>query len=164
MPPRPVHQRETLRIAGDVARLAVVADTHSAPHPAVAGHLAALGPDAILHGGDVAYRPNGGRYCLDGLVAPDRTPWPGLAELKSVVAPVALHVDAATWTVTVTNKHDVRDLDHLRFGWVVEDDGAAIVGGDLDGRVSDGVADGLGLDLGGLGCDGLGHWDTCLIS
>jgi len=90
------------------------------------------GEPFVLHGGDVAYRPNGGRYCLDGLVAPDRTPWPGLAELKSVVAPVALHVDAATWTVTVTNKHDVRDLDHLRFGWVVEDDGAAIVGGDLD--------------------------------
>jgi putative phosphoesterase len=34
-------------------RLAVVADTHSQPHPAIAGHLAALRPDAILHGGDV---------------------------------------------------------------------------------------------------------------
>ena len=42
-----------------------------------------------------------------------------------MVAPVAVDVDAAASTVTVTNKHDVRDLDHLRFGWVVEDDGAA---------------------------------------
>jgi uncharacterized protein len=34
-------------------RLAVVADTHSQPHPATARHLAGLRPDAILHGGDV---------------------------------------------------------------------------------------------------------------
>jgi uncharacterized protein len=34
-------------------RLAVVADTHSAPHPAMAKHLGLLSPDAILHAGDV---------------------------------------------------------------------------------------------------------------
>ena len=39
--------------AGAGLRLAVVADTHSAPHPAVLGHLKALKPDAILHAGDI---------------------------------------------------------------------------------------------------------------
>jgi putative phosphoesterase len=34
-------------------RLAVVADTHSAPHSAATSHLAALKPDAILHAGDI---------------------------------------------------------------------------------------------------------------
>lgn len=34
-------------------RLAVVADTHSQPHPASAKQLAALAPDAILHAGDI---------------------------------------------------------------------------------------------------------------
>jgi putative phosphoesterase len=34
-------------------RLAVVADTHSAPHPATAEHLRRLSPDAILHAGDI---------------------------------------------------------------------------------------------------------------
>src|SRR5438270_9167106 len=34
-------------------RLAVVADTHSKPHPRAAEHLAARAPDAILHAGDV---------------------------------------------------------------------------------------------------------------
>jgi len=34
-------------------RLAAVADTHSRPHPATAGHLTALHPDAILHAGDI---------------------------------------------------------------------------------------------------------------
>jgi beta-galactosidase len=83
-----------------------------------------------MHGGDVDHRPNGGRYCLDGLVAPDRTPWPGLGELKTVIAPVAIEVDALG--VRVLNKHDVRDLDHLRFGWVVEDDGCVVLSGDFD--------------------------------
>ena len=35
------------------ARLAVVADTHSRPHPDAAKHLAALAPAAILHAGDI---------------------------------------------------------------------------------------------------------------
>jgi uncharacterized protein len=34
-------------------RLAIVADTHSHPHPNAAKHLAALEPDAILHAGDI---------------------------------------------------------------------------------------------------------------
>jgi putative phosphoesterase len=33
--------------------LAVVADTHSAPHPATTKHLRSLSPDAILHAGDI---------------------------------------------------------------------------------------------------------------
>lgn len=34
-------------------RIAVVADTHSRPHPAAAGWLRALAPDAVLHAGDI---------------------------------------------------------------------------------------------------------------
>jgi putative phosphoesterase len=34
-------------------RLAVVADTHSAPHPGATKHLRALSPDGILHAGDI---------------------------------------------------------------------------------------------------------------
>lgn len=45
---------ETLRLKADgTLRLAVVADTHSAPHPDCERHLAALRPDAILHAGDI---------------------------------------------------------------------------------------------------------------
>ena len=34
-------------------RLAVVADTHSAPHPRTMDRLAEIAPDAILHAGDI---------------------------------------------------------------------------------------------------------------
>ena len=39
--------------AGGSARYAVVADTHSQPHPAAARLIAAQAPDAILHAGDI---------------------------------------------------------------------------------------------------------------
>jgi putative phosphoesterase len=45
-------------------RLAVVADTHSSPHPASGRLLAAERPDAILHAGDI-----GDLRVLDGLAA-----------------------------------------------------------------------------------------------
>lgn len=41
-----------LRADGGV-RIAVVADTHSAPHEEGLRHLTALRPDAIVHGGDI---------------------------------------------------------------------------------------------------------------
>lgn len=43
-------------------RFAVVADTHSKPHPAAAQRLRELSPDAILHAGDI-----GALTVLDGL-------------------------------------------------------------------------------------------------
>ena len=57
-----VVQRATL--PDDVRRIAVVADTHSAPHPGTAKALAELAPDAILHAGDI-----GDLEVLDGLRA-----------------------------------------------------------------------------------------------
>jgi uncharacterized protein len=44
--------RVSLRDDGALT-LAVVADTHSALHPAATKHLRALSPDAILHAGDI---------------------------------------------------------------------------------------------------------------
>ena len=45
---------ETLQLdARGALTLAVVADTHSQPHPQSAGLIAALHPDAILHAGDI---------------------------------------------------------------------------------------------------------------
>jgi len=54
MPPRLVRKSATLALRDDgTLKLAVVADTHSQPHAAIAGHLAAIAPDAILHAGDI---------------------------------------------------------------------------------------------------------------
>lgn len=47
------HREQSLPVSADAMCLAVVADTHSRPHPALAGQLQALRPDAILHAGDI---------------------------------------------------------------------------------------------------------------
>src|SRR5262249_18523373 len=52
--PRLVQRSARVALRGDgTLTLACVADTHSQPHPATAERLAAIAPDAILHGGDI---------------------------------------------------------------------------------------------------------------
>lgn len=54
MSPTPVATTLTVRPGADgCARLVVVADTHSSPHPAIGARLAELRPAAILHAGDI---------------------------------------------------------------------------------------------------------------
>jgi putative phosphoesterase len=49
-----VHSEVALALDGSGAlTLAIVADTHSRPHPKAARWIAALEPDAILHAGDI---------------------------------------------------------------------------------------------------------------
>ncbi|WP_026554594.1 glycoside hydrolase family 2 TIM barrel-domain containing protein [Arthrobacter sp. 35W] len=89
----------------------------------------ASGQEFIMHGSDVAYRPNGGRYCLDGLVFSDRTPSPGLAELKKVIQPVEISVGER---ILIRNGYDALALDHLVFRWRLEVDGVLESSGVLD--------------------------------
>jgi uncharacterized protein len=54
VPRAPTLSRTKLPLApGGDFRFAVVADTHSKPHPATAQRLAELAPNAILHAGDI---------------------------------------------------------------------------------------------------------------
>jgi uncharacterized protein len=50
---RLVRKEETLEVRDGALRLAIVADTHSAPHPRTAELVADLRPDRILHAGDI---------------------------------------------------------------------------------------------------------------
>ena len=93
-------------------------------------HADAAGRSFIMHGTDVASRPNGGRYCLDGLVLSDRTPKPALAEFAQAVAPVELHVGADG--IVVRNGYDHVGLEHLAFAWRLEVDGVERARGELD--------------------------------
>ena len=52
--PRIVTSEATLPLEDDAhIRIAVIADTHSKPHPSAAPLIAALAPHAILHAGDI---------------------------------------------------------------------------------------------------------------
>jgi putative phosphoesterase len=57
MASKPLRSTATIPLRPDgMLRLAVVADTHSRPHPHLTRQLEALAPDAILHAGDIGDR------------------------------------------------------------------------------------------------------------
>ncbi|QDP97103.1 DUF4981 domain-containing protein [Microlunatus elymi] len=87
----------------------------------------------LRHGGDIDYQPNGGRYCLDGLLFADRTPSPGLAELQKVIQPISFGRSSGQnpQELVITNRHDHRDLTGLRFGWSHAIDGRERSSGEL---------------------------------
>ena len=86
----------------------------------------------FAYGGDFGEPLHDGNFVADGLLFPDRTPSPALLELKKVLEPVAITGDPAAGTVRIVNRHDFRDLSHLAFEWVLEDEGQRIAGGTLD--------------------------------
>lgn len=92
-------------------------------------HTDASGNEFFMHGTDVAFRPNGGRFCLDGLVFSDRTPSPGLHELAKVLEPVEITIGDE---ITIVNAHDIIGLDHLAFRWRLGIDGVERARGALD--------------------------------
>ena len=52
--PKTVEKSARVAVRDDGSlRLAVVADTHSAPHPSTTKYLRSMSPDAILHAGDI---------------------------------------------------------------------------------------------------------------
>lgn len=93
MPPAQRRSHATLarKAPGAPLRLAVVADTHSQPHPAAAAHLRALAPDAIVHAGDI-----GELSVLDELatIAPVLAVR-GNIDVRAVTLPDVLTIDIA---------------------------------------------------------------------
>jgi beta-galactosidase len=80
------------------------------------------------YGGDFGDKPNDSNFCLDGLVWPDRTPKPALAECKALFMPVGVSNGAglAEGRVLVSNRQDFAGLDWLAATWELLTDGVAI--------------------------------------
>ncbi|MDT4933124.1 MAG: beta-galactosidase [Pseudonocardiales bacterium] len=87
------------------------------------------GREYFAYGGDFGEPVHDGNFVLDGLLFADRTPSPGLLELKAVIAPVRITIEGGS--VTVENLQDFADTSGLRFVWSHEVDGAAVAGGEL---------------------------------
>src|SRR4029079_4071077 len=67
------------------------------------------GSERLAYGGDFGDEPNDGPFCLNGLVATDRTPHPSALEAKVVLQPVGFEW-LGDGVVRITNKHDFTDL------------------------------------------------------
>ncbi len=87
------------------------------------------GRDYFAYGGDFGEPLHDGNFVCDGLLLPDRTPSPGLLELKAVFAPVAIAFGDGG--LTITNLRDHVDTSDLRFRWAREVDGVSVDDGEL---------------------------------
>ncbi|MGP4047628.1 glycoside hydrolase family 2 TIM barrel-domain containing protein [Streptomyces sp. 2A115] len=86
----------------------------------------------FAYGGDFGEELHDGNFVCDGLIFPDRTPSPGLAEYKKVIEPVRIESDGADGTVRITNGYDFADLSALAFEWSYEVDGETVEAGALN--------------------------------
>jgi beta-galactosidase len=84
---------------------------------------------SFAYGGDFGEVLHDGNFVVDGLVFADRTPSPGLTELKAVYAPIDLTVKSSH--VTIGNKLAFADLSDVRFEWTVADEADVLASGVL---------------------------------
>jgi beta-galactosidase len=87
-----------------------------------------VGTRYVMHGSDVDYEPNGGRYCLDGLVFADRTPSPALIQLAKAYEPLQIGIGEK---IEIANKRHSADTSDVEFLWTLEADGVAVDRGKL---------------------------------
>lgn len=72
------------------------------------------------YGGDFGDEPNNGNFCIDGLVLPDQSPSPGLAEYKQVLCPVRVERDGGTLRLASRLQFTAPDDLELGLEWLVD--------------------------------------------
>jgi beta-galactosidase len=90
------------------------------------------GTERLAYGGDFGDEPNDGTFVCDGVTFPNRSPKPGLWELKQIASPLRVVSgadEARRGVVTLENRGFFRDTSWLRADWAVEVDGREISGG-----------------------------------
>ena len=93
---------------------------------------AADGEKYWAYGGDYGEEgiPSDGNFCINGLVWPDRTPHPGLAEVNKVYQYVGFDaVNLAGGIIGIINKYDFTNLSEFNFEWEVVADGITLQSG-----------------------------------
>ena len=93
----------------------------------------AQGRSHWAYGGHFGDEPNDGAFIADGLVWPDRTPHPALAEVKYLWQSIRVeNVEPKRKTVKVINERDFLSLDDVLCTWVLTEDGELLESGELD--------------------------------
>lgn len=90
------------------------------------------GNPKYCYGGDFNENTHDGNFCCDGLLQPDRTPTPGLTELKYVMQPVKIEeIDANKGSFRITNLYDFSFLSRLECVWELTRYGKVVANGKL---------------------------------
>jgi beta-galactosidase len=111
--------------------------------------IAARGPSGEKYwkyGGDFGDEPSDYDFCLNGLLFPDQSPKPAMAECKKVHSPVRFRpVAGKPYTFRVENRRDFLPLDDMELNWKLCTEDATLLQGTL---ALDGVAPGASREIG----------------
>ena len=76
------------------------------------------------YGGDYGEKKHDGNFCCDGMVFPDRTAKPAMAEFKAIAAPATVSaVKTSAGTFKIFNKNFFNDLSAYEVHWTIARDG-----------------------------------------
>jgi beta-galactosidase len=78
-------------------------------------------------GGDFNDYPNDAEFCINGLVAPDRTPNPHYYEVQKVYQYIRFEaIDLKNGKIKITNEYNFSELDELNFVWSLHKNGQLV--------------------------------------
>ena len=80
------------------------------------------------YGGDFGDKPNDLNFCINGLVAPDRTPHPHYYEVQYVYQPIHFLLNEADSTVTIQNRDWFTDIHAYEYYCEVYHNGELVTG------------------------------------
>ena len=88
------------------------------------------GTEFLAYGGDFGDMPNSGSFCLNGIIASDRTPKPEIYESKKINQPAVISKVAVEKGVfKILNRHHAIDLSIYDLIWNIEENGEIISSG-----------------------------------
>jgi len=91
------------------------------------------GNEYYAYGGDFGDTMGDGNFCTNGLVFPDRSPHPGLEEVKKVQQFVKIvAVDSSANTFKITNNYFFQNLNFAQVEWNLDASGNTVASGTID--------------------------------
>ncbi|MBL7104131.1 MAG: DUF4981 domain-containing protein [Bacteroidales bacterium] len=92
------------------------------------------GVDYFAYGGDFGPKdvPSDGNFCINGIVAPDRTAHPALAEVKKVYQYVQFRPVMNGYAIEIKNMYDFINLKNLKLFWEIKADNKTVKEGWLE--------------------------------
>lgn len=109
------------------------------------------GREFLAYGGDYGDEPNDLNFCINGIIASDRSPKPALWECKKVFQPIEVEaVDLDQLQFKVLNRYNFTDLSDFVGSWILLADGKPIAESGLPSlSAQPGDQADLKIDLGG---------------
>lgn len=92
------------------------------------------GVEYLAYGGDFGDKPNDNSFCLNGIIAADRTPKPEIYECKKVNQPAVISgINTLNGDFEILNRHHASNLSKYDMSWYITENVKIIQTGNING-------------------------------